>query len=76
MALFERTEQPDVYVENSQIIPIVIKYADFNEKHHNENNTTSFKDAISQYNGIHSCIFINGGTTKSKLTIGLPTFNI
>lgn len=66
MAYFERLEQSDVFVEDSNIVPIIIKYADFNEKHHNENNATPFKDAISQFNGIHSCVFVNDGMSNNR----------
>ena len=66
MPPFERFEHTDVFVEDSQIVPIIVKYADFNERRHNESNTTSFKDAIIEYSGIHSCVFVNDGFSKGK----------
>lgn len=36
MEQFERFAQPELFVEESDIAPIIIKYADFNEVRHNE----------------------------------------
>lgn len=58
---FERFAQPDLYVEESDIVPVIIKYAAPNENWHNKNNGTSFKRAIKDYEGIHPCVFINDG---------------
>lgn len=66
MDQFERFAQPDLFVEESDIVPIIIKYADFNEVRHTEKNDTPFKDAIKNYEGIHTCIFINDGISKGK----------
>ena len=66
MEQFERFAQPDLFVEESDIAPIIIKYADFNEVRHNEKNDTPFKDAIKNYEGIHNCVFVNDGISKGK----------
>ena len=66
MSLFERSEQPDVFVEDSNVVPIIIKYTESNEKYYNENNKTSFTDAISQYAGVHTCVFVNDGMSKGR----------
>ena len=66
MEQFERFAQPELFVEESDIAPIIIKYADFNEVRHNEKNDTPFKDAIKKYEGIHSCVFVNDGISKGK----------
>ena len=66
MEQFERFAQPNLFVEESDIAPIIIKYADFNEVRHNEKNDTLFKDAIKNYEGIHNCVFVNDGISKGK----------
>lgn len=66
MDQFERSAQPDLFVEESNIVPIIIKYADFNEKRHNEKNDIPFKEAVKSYEGIHSCVFVNDGISKGK----------
>lgn len=66
MDQFERFAQPDIFVEESDIVPIIIKFADFNEVRHNEKNDTPFKDAIKSYEGIHTCVFVNDGISKGK----------
>lgn len=66
MEQFERFAQPELFVEESDIAPIIIKYADFNEVRHNEKNDTLFKDAIKNYEGIHNCVFVNDGISKGK----------
>lgn len=68
MEQFERFAQPDLFVEESNIAPIIIKYADFNEVRHNEKNDILFKDAIKNYEGIHNCVFVNDGISKGKNT--------
>ena len=40
MAEFERTEANGLYVEETNIIPIIIKYNDNSEKWHNEHSKT------------------------------------
>lgn len=64
MEQFERFAQPDIFVEDSDIIPIIIKYIDYNRQHHNEHNDTTFDQAIKDYEGIHPCVFLNDGTLK------------
>ena len=66
MEQFERFAQPDIFVEDSDIVPIIIKYADFNKQRHNEHNDTPFDQAIKDYEGIHSCVFLNDGISKGK----------
>lgn len=66
MDTFERFAQQDIFVEESDIVPIIIKYADFNVQRHNEKNDTAFNDAIKSYEGIHSCVFVNDGISKGK----------
>ena len=63
---FERFAQSNIYVEESDIVPIIIKYSDSNEKRYNEKNVTSFKQAIKDYEGIHPCVFINDGISKGR----------
>lgn len=43
MEQFERFAQPELFVEESDIAPIIIKYADFNEVRHNEKMTLYLK---------------------------------
>ena len=66
MDQFERFAQPDLFVEESDIIPVIIKYADFNETRHDEKNDTPFKNAIKSYEGIHSCVFVNDGVSNGR----------
>ncbi len=67
MAEFERTEANGLYVEETNIIPIIIKYNDNSEKWHNEHSKTKFQDAIKQYEGTHNCFFVfDGISTKGK----------
>ncbi|MCD8290148.1 MAG: AAA domain-containing protein [Prevotella sp.] len=67
MTPFERFEQPDVYVEDSNVVPIIIRYNDSNEEYHKKNNATSFRDSIPLFNGIHTCVFVNDGMSKGKI---------
>ena len=66
MEQFERLVQQDIFVEESDIAPVIIKYADFNEVRHNDKNSTPFKEAIKSYEGVHPCVFVNDGTSKGK----------
>lgn len=68
MNQFERFAQPDLYVEDSDIVPVIIKYDDSNESRHNEKNGNPFKQAIKDYEGIHPCVFINDGISKGRNT--------
>ena len=63
MDTFERFAQNDIFVEESDIVPVIIKYTDFNVRHH-EKNGTAFTRAIKSYEGIHSCVFVNDGISK------------
>lgn len=69
MDIFERFAQQDIFVEESDIVPIIIKYTDFNVQRHNEKNDTAFNDAIKSYEGIHSCVFVNDGISKGKMVV-------
>ncbi len=66
MEQFERFAQSNLFVEESDIAPVIIKYADFNEARHNEKNDIPFKDAVKNYEGIHTCVFVNDGISKGK----------
>jgi superfamily I DNA and/or RNA helicase len=67
MAEFVRTEANELYIDESNIIPIIIKYNDNREKWHNAHSETKFQDAIKQYEGIHDCFFVSDGiSTKGK----------
>ena len=67
MAEFERTEESGLYIDDSKIIPIIIKYNDNSAKWHNERSNTKFQDAIKQYEGIHNCFFVfDGISTRGK----------
>jgi superfamily I DNA and/or RNA helicase len=66
MAEFERTEANGLYVDESNIIPIIIKYNDNSEKWHNERSNTKFQDAIKQYEGTHDCFFVFDGISKGQ----------
>lgn len=66
MEQFERFAQTDIFVEDSDIVPIIIKYADINKQYHNEYNDTAFDQAIKDYEGIHSCVFLNDGISKGR----------
>lgn len=66
MDTFERSAQKDIFVEDSDIVPIIVKYADFNVLRHNEKSDTAFNDAIKSYEGIHTCVFVNDGISKGK----------
>lgn len=66
MEQFERFAQPDLFIEKSDIVPIIIKYTDSNEKWHNEKNDIPFKDAIKRCDGIHTCVFVNNGISKGQ----------
>jgi superfamily I DNA and/or RNA helicase len=66
MAEFERTESNGLYIDKSNIIPIIIKYNDNSEKWHNKRSKTKFQDAIKQYEGIHDCFFVSDGNSKRQ----------
>lgn len=66
MDIFERFAQTDIFVENSDIVPIIVKYLDGNERYHNEHHEKSFKDAIKDYEGIHTCVFVNDGMSRGR----------
>ncbi len=66
MAEFVRTEANGLYIDESNIIPIIIKYNDNSEKWHNERSKTKFQDAIKQYEGIHDCFFVFDGQSKGQ----------
>ena len=66
MDQFERFAQQDLFVEESDLVPVIIKYADFNEARHNDKNDEPFKSAIKSYEGIHTCVFVNDGISKGK----------
>ena len=61
MAQFERISEPDVFLDDSNIIPIVISYSDKSRQIYDEHNDDKFSDAITKYLGVHDCVFINDG---------------
>lgn len=67
MPEFERIEENGLYIDESKIIPIIIRYNDNSAKWHNERSKTKFQDAIKQYEGTHNCFFVfDGISTKGK----------
>lgn len=64
MEQFERFAQPDLFVEESDIAPVIIKYTDINVRFNDKKNDILFKDAIKNYEGIHTCVFVNDGISK------------
>lgn len=61
MAQFERISEPDVFLDDSNIIPIVISYSDKSRQIYDEHNDDKFSDVITKYLGVHDCVFINDG---------------
>lgn len=64
MDQFERSAQPDFFGEESDITPIIIKYAAINEERHSKENITPFREAIKKYEGINTCVFVNEKRAK------------
>lgn len=62
--MFDRIEEDNLYMEDNNILPIIIKYSERDVEIHNKHKDMQFDEFVNLLSGIHDVIVINRGVNE------------